>query len=136
MNRAVTTQGTFTGSRGSGVISRGWTGTDLTYDPAGQRATATMSFQTVQWVDGQWHDGYTHPAWDDPAWDEPGWDETYHQDGSYNEYGTWIDGIDYTIHHDAVHHDAVHHDAYWVNGYYDAGSYVSYVAPTTEYYYY
>jgi len=43
MNRFVTTKGVFTGSRGSGTISRGADGTDLSYDAAGNRATATTT---------------------------------------------------------------------------------------------
>lgn len=45
MNRFVTTQGTFIGERGSGYISRGLTGTDITYDAAGQRATASRTLE-------------------------------------------------------------------------------------------
>ncbi|NIJ66660.1 YD repeat-containing protein [Sphingomonas leidyi] len=40
MNRVVTTKGVFVGAAGSGAIQRGGAGTDVTYDAAGQRATA------------------------------------------------------------------------------------------------
>lgn len=40
MNRVVTTKGAFSGTAGSGSIVRGAVGTDLSYDAAGQRATA------------------------------------------------------------------------------------------------
>lgn len=43
MNRFTTTMGTFTGTAGSGTISRGTTGTDITYDAAGNRASATSA---------------------------------------------------------------------------------------------
>ncbi len=41
MNRFVITKGTFTGTAGSGSISRGAAGSDVSYDAAGQRATMT-----------------------------------------------------------------------------------------------
>ncbi len=43
MNRFVTTKGIFTGTRGSGTISRGTTGSDITYDAAGKRASSTSN---------------------------------------------------------------------------------------------
>jgi YD repeat-containing protein len=43
MNRFVTTKGTFSGTRGSGTISRAIDGIDLAYDAAGNRATATTT---------------------------------------------------------------------------------------------
>ncbi len=43
LNRFVTTKGAFTGARGSGTIERGTTGSDITYDAAGQRATVTTT---------------------------------------------------------------------------------------------
>jgi YD repeat-containing protein len=45
MNRFVTTKGTFTGTRGSGTISRGAAGTDIVYDAAGERMSATKTVQ-------------------------------------------------------------------------------------------
>jgi YD repeat-containing protein len=44
MNRLVTTKGSFVGSLGSGSIVRGGAGTDITYNGAGQRATAQTGY--------------------------------------------------------------------------------------------
>jgi YD repeat-containing protein len=43
MNRFVLTRGVFTGTRGSGTISAGSTGTAISYDLAGRRATAASA---------------------------------------------------------------------------------------------
>jgi YD repeat-containing protein len=63
MNRFVTTKGVFNGARGSGSITRGFQGMDVSYDAAGRRASVTTSVDASYWVDlypwgGYWVYGY------------------------------------------------------------------------------
>jgi YD repeat-containing protein len=63
MNRFVTTKGVFNGARGSGSITRGFQGMDVSYDAAGRRASVTTSVDASYWVDlypwgGFWVYGY------------------------------------------------------------------------------
>jgi YD repeat-containing protein len=54
MNRLITADGEFVGTRGSGYIDRGLTGTDLTYDADGNRMTAANT------VEGNSYSGSTY----------------------------------------------------------------------------
>lgn len=94
MNRFTTVMGRLNGSRGSGTISRGVEGRDLTYDLNGNRTSSTHTVEnlSVQYG-GYWafdpYSGYMETEWDGSGTPPPGyvW---------YDEYAYYnIDVIEY-----------------------------------------
>jgi hypothetical protein len=91
MNRFVVTEGTFTGTRGSGSISAG-TGTGgmtITYDLSGERATMATA-QSVTYYDADVGHNVTYTETDTDTY-------TYTADG-------FLARVDYNVHNTGINH--------------------------------